>query len=78
MFQVYRQPLPAAHLHLEDLPDGDPSSSGSFRGAFTGNDKGKGIASHTSYCFLFLKRNFLILLFKKNILKILTFTPSEW
>ncbi|XP_016320430.1 rho guanine nucleotide exchange factor 3-like [Sinocyclocheilus anshuiensis] len=40
-FQVYRQPLPAAHLHLEDLPDGEPSSSGSFRGAFTGNDKVK-------------------------------------
>ncbi|XP_056305520.1 rho guanine nucleotide exchange factor (GEF) 3, like [Danio aesculapii] len=40
-FQVYRQPMPAAHLHLEDLPDGEPSSSGSFRGAFTGNDKVK-------------------------------------
>lgn len=39
-FQVYRQPLPAAHLHLEDIPDGEPGSSGSFRGAFTGNDKG--------------------------------------
>jgi len=43
MFQVYRQPLPAAHLHLEDLPDGEPSSSGSFRGAFTGNDKGNAL-----------------------------------
>ncbi|TRY96649.1 hypothetical protein DNTS_024263 [Danionella cerebrum] len=40
-FQVYRQPMPAAHLNLEDLPDGEPSSSGSFRGAFTGNDKVK-------------------------------------
>lgn len=46
-FQVYRQPLPAAHLHLEDLPDGEPSSSGSFRGAFTGNDKGSSTASYT-------------------------------
>ncbi|XP_030625041.1 rho guanine nucleotide exchange factor (GEF) 3, like [Chanos chanos] len=40
-FQVYRQPLPAAHLLLEDLPDGESVSSGSFRGAFTGNDKVK-------------------------------------
>lgn len=40
-FQVYRQPLPAAQILLEDLPDGEASSSGSFRGAFTGNDKGK-------------------------------------
>ncbi|XP_031421816.1 rho guanine nucleotide exchange factor (GEF) 3, like isoform X2 [Clupea harengus] len=40
-FQVYRQPLPAAHLLLEDIPDGDAGSSGSFRGAFTGNDKVK-------------------------------------
>ncbi|KAL7864779.1 hypothetical protein AOLI_G00161990 [Acnodon oligacanthus] len=40
-FQVYRQPLPADHLLLEDLPDGEASSSGSFRGAFTGNDKVK-------------------------------------
>ncbi|XP_026853903.2 rho guanine nucleotide exchange factor (GEF) 3, like isoform X1 [Electrophorus electricus] len=40
-FQVYRQPLPAAHLLLEDLPDGEGGSSGSFRGAFTGNDKVK-------------------------------------
>ncbi|XP_028850076.1 rho guanine nucleotide exchange factor (GEF) 3, like isoform X1 [Denticeps clupeoides] len=40
-FQVYRQPLPAAHLLLEDIPDGEPVSSGSFRGAFTGNDKVK-------------------------------------
>uniref|UniRef100_A0A8B9HZC6 Rho guanine nucleotide exchange factor (GEF) 3, like n=1 Tax=Astyanax mexicanus TaxID=7994 RepID=A0A8B9HZC6_ASTMX len=34
-FQVYRQPLPAAQILLEDLPDGEASSSGSFRGAFT-------------------------------------------
>ncbi|XP_063064038.1 rho guanine nucleotide exchange factor (GEF) 3, like isoform X1 [Engraulis encrasicolus] len=40
-FQVYRHPLPAANLHLEDIPDGEPGSSGSFRGAFTGNDKVK-------------------------------------
>uniref|UniRef100_A0A8B9JBR7 Rho guanine nucleotide exchange factor 3 n=1 Tax=Astyanax mexicanus TaxID=7994 RepID=A0A8B9JBR7_ASTMX len=40
-FQVYRQPLPAAQILLEDLPDGEASSSGSFRGAFTGNDKVK-------------------------------------
>ncbi|XP_060749900.1 rho guanine nucleotide exchange factor (GEF) 3, like [Tachysurus vachellii] len=40
-FQVYRQPLPAAQILLEDLPDGEASSSGSFRGAFSGNDKVK-------------------------------------
>ncbi|XP_048879594.1 rho guanine nucleotide exchange factor (GEF) 3, like [Brienomyrus brachyistius] len=33
-FQVYRQPLPAAHLLLEDLPDGDGTGGSSFRGAF--------------------------------------------
>ncbi|KAK3547160.1 hypothetical protein QTP86_015625 [Hemibagrus guttatus] len=38
-FQVYRQPLPAAQILLEDLPDGEASSSGSFRSTFTGNDK---------------------------------------
>lgn len=46
-FQVYRQPLPASQILLEDLPDGEGSSSGSFRGAFTGNDKGK------LYCMFF-------------------------
>ncbi|XP_036386929.1 rho guanine nucleotide exchange factor (GEF) 3, like isoform X1 [Megalops cyprinoides] len=41
-FQVYRQPLPAAHLLLEDLPDGEGGGGGSFRGAFiSGNDKAK-------------------------------------
>ncbi|XP_062396618.1 rho guanine nucleotide exchange factor (GEF) 3, like isoform X2 [Sardina pilchardus] len=40
-FQVYRQPLPAADINLEDIPDGEAGSSGSFRGAFTGNDKVK-------------------------------------
>ncbi|KAI1890233.1 hypothetical protein AGOR_G00151610 [Albula goreensis] len=41
-FQVYRQPLPAAHLLLEDLPDGEGGGGGSFRGAFSSaNDKAK-------------------------------------
>lgn len=41
VFQVYRQPLPTATLHLEDLPDGEGGGGGAFRGAFTsGNDKG--------------------------------------
>ncbi|XP_029576206.1 rho guanine nucleotide exchange factor (GEF) 3, like [Salmo trutta] len=40
VFQVYRQPLPTATLHLEDLPDGEGGGGGAFRGAFTsGNDK---------------------------------------
>lgn len=39
-FQVYRQPLPAAHLLLEDLPDGEGTGGSSFRGAFnSGNEK---------------------------------------
>uniref|UniRef100_A0A8C9WHA7 Rho guanine nucleotide exchange factor (GEF) 3, like n=1 Tax=Scleropages formosus TaxID=113540 RepID=A0A8C9WHA7_SCLFO len=41
-FQVYRQPLPAAHLLLEDLPDGEGTSGSSFRGPFgSANDKAK-------------------------------------
>ncbi|KAJ8259980.1 hypothetical protein GJAV_G00175670 [Gymnothorax javanicus] len=41
-FQVYRQPLPAAHLLLEDLPDGEGGGGGSFRGPFgSTNDKAK-------------------------------------
>ncbi|XP_061075301.1 rho guanine nucleotide exchange factor (GEF) 3, like [Conger conger] len=41
-FQVYRQPLPTAHLLLEDLPDGEGGGGGSFRGAFTSTtDKAK-------------------------------------
>ncbi|XP_041954574.1 rho guanine nucleotide exchange factor (GEF) 3, like isoform X1 [Alosa sapidissima] len=47
-FQVYRQPLPAANLTLEDIPDGEAGSSGSFRGAFTGNDKVKNCFRVTS------------------------------
>ncbi|KAL1020526.1 hypothetical protein UPYG_G00001220 [Umbra pygmaea] len=39
-FQVYRQPLPTTTLYLEELPDGESSGGGAFRGAFTsGNDK---------------------------------------
>lgn len=44
-FQVYRQPLPTAHLLLEDLPDGEGGGGGSFRGAFTtATDKGTSCA----------------------------------
>ena len=40
-FQVYRQPLPAAQLYVEDLPDSEGGGGGAFRGAFSsGNDKG--------------------------------------
>ncbi|XP_067096653.1 rho guanine nucleotide exchange factor (GEF) 3, like isoform X1 [Osmerus mordax] len=39
-FQVYRQPLPAAQLYVEDLPDSEGGGGGAFRGAFSsGNDK---------------------------------------
>uniref|UniRef100_A0AAQ6ANN4 Rho guanine nucleotide exchange factor (GEF) 3, like n=1 Tax=Amphiprion ocellaris TaxID=80972 RepID=A0AAQ6ANN4_AMPOC len=42
LFNVYRQPLPNALLNLEEIPDGEASGGGSFRGAFTGgNDKVK-------------------------------------
>ncbi|XP_056157703.1 rho guanine nucleotide exchange factor (GEF) 3, like [Lampris incognitus] len=40
VFQIYRQPLPNNLLNLEEIPDGEPSGAGTFRGAFTGgNDK---------------------------------------
>lgn len=58
-FQVYRQPLPAAQILLEDLPDGEGSSSGSFRSALTGNDKGKTYVSlHTVSTRIFKKQQF--------------------
>lgn len=41
VFNVYRQPLPNALINLEEIPDGEAAGGGSFRGAFTGNDKGK-------------------------------------
>lgn len=41
VFHVYRQPLPNASINLEEIPDGEASGGGTFRGAFTGgNDKG--------------------------------------
>ncbi|XP_041656217.1 rho guanine nucleotide exchange factor (GEF) 3, like [Cheilinus undulatus] len=39
VFNVYRQPLPNALINLEEIPDGEAAGGGSFRGAFTGNDK---------------------------------------
>ncbi|XP_051282194.1 rho guanine nucleotide exchange factor (GEF) 3, like [Dicentrarchus labrax] len=39
VFNVYRQPLPNALLNLEEIPDGEAGGGGTFRGAFTGNDK---------------------------------------
>ncbi|NWT06498.1 ARHG8 protein, partial [Mionectes macconnelli] len=42
-FQVYRQPIPAQELLLEDLQDGDVKMGGSFRGAFGNSDKAKNI-----------------------------------
>ncbi|XP_040906079.1 rho guanine nucleotide exchange factor (GEF) 3, like [Toxotes jaculatrix] len=42
VFHVYRQPLPNALINLEEIPDGEASGGGTFRGAFTGgNDKVK-------------------------------------
>ncbi|CAJ1085102.1 rho guanine nucleotide exchange factor (GEF) 3%2C like [Xyrichtys novacula] len=41
VFSVYRQPLPNALINLEEIPDGEAAGGGSFRGAFTGNDKVK-------------------------------------
>ncbi|XP_074537728.1 rho guanine nucleotide exchange factor (GEF) 3, like isoform X2 [Halichoeres trimaculatus] len=41
VFNVYRQPLPNALINLEEIPDGEAAGGGSFRGAFTGNDKVK-------------------------------------
>lgn len=41
VFHVYRQPLPNALINLEEIPDGEASGGGTFRGAFMGgNDKG--------------------------------------
>ncbi|XP_060135221.1 neuroepithelial cell-transforming gene 1 protein isoform X1 [Zootoca vivipara] len=42
-YQVYRQPIPAQDLVLEDLQDGDVKMGGSFRGAFGNSDKAKNI-----------------------------------
>ncbi|KAG8002639.1 Rho guanine nucleotide exchange factor 3 [Nibea albiflora] len=40
VFHVYRQPLPNALINLEEIPDGEASGGGAFRGAFSGgNDK---------------------------------------
>ncbi|XP_069581916.1 rho guanine nucleotide exchange factor (GEF) 3, like isoform X2 [Brachyistius frenatus] len=41
VFHVYRQPLRNALIYLEEIPDGEASGAGAFRGAFTGNDKVK-------------------------------------
>uniref|UniRef100_UPI00358EA363 rho guanine nucleotide exchange factor 3 isoform X2 n=1 Tax=Myxine glutinosa TaxID=7769 RepID=UPI00358EA363 len=41
--QVYRQPLPLRDLVLEDLQDGEVRFGGSFRGAFSSNEKAKNI-----------------------------------
>ncbi|XP_078728446.1 rho guanine nucleotide exchange factor 3 isoform X1 [Lampetra fluviatilis] len=38
-YQVYRQPIPLRDLRLEDLQDGEVKMGGSFRGAFSNNDK---------------------------------------